>query len=133
MKTKKILNKGITLISVVVTIAILTILTGIVVTNVYTGSDYKKYAFMCEDVELLEDKILLYYNRYGELPIKDEVSNIPAQINNGHTFYEINVSKLNNLTLNYGSKSDIFIIDSETFEVYYKDGIQYNGKIYYTD
>lgn len=65
-------NKGITISSLIITIIIILILTTIVVTNTYTGSDYKKYKLMCTDVELLEDKILIFYNKYGELPLIDQ-------------------------------------------------------------
>ena len=128
-------NKGITLITVVVTIVIILILTSVIITNTYTGDDYKRYKLMCADIDLLEDKILLYYNQYQELPtIGEAISDIPEEIhnNNGHTFYEIDVKKLNNVTLNYGDDEDIYIIDTTTFEVYFKNGIEYDGEMHYT-
>ena len=89
---------------------------------------------MCSDIEMLEDKVLYFYREYGELPVvENEVTSIPSAISNGHTFYEINMNKLRGITLNFGDTGDVYIVDSETFEVYYKNGIEYDGKIYYTD
>ena len=126
-------NKGITIITLIITIIIMLILTTVTITSTYTGNDYKRYKLMCADVELLEDKILYFYREYGELPIGEEVTNIPADIVNGHTFYEVNTNKLSNITLNFGDEEDIYIIDAETFEVYYLNGIEYQDVIYYTN
>lgn len=126
-------NKGITIITLVITIIVILILTTVTITSTYIGIDYKRYKSMCSDVELLEDKILYFYREYGELPLGNEVTNVPTEIENGHTFYEININKLKNITLNYGDAEDIYIVDSETFEVYYLNGIEYEDVIYYTD
>lgn len=129
-------NKGITIVSLIVTIVVMLILTSIIVTDTYTGSDYKKYKLMCADVELLEDKVIVYYNQYVEIPTTGEKieTGLPEVIANiGHDFYKLDINKLSNITLNYGDEEDIFIIDSATFEVYYLNGIEYDGNIYYTD
>ena len=126
-------NKGITIITLVITIIVILILTTVTITSTYIGIEYKRYKSMCSYVELLEDKILYFYREYGELPIENEVTNVPTEIENGHTFYEVNINKLKNITLNYGDAEDIYIVDSETFEVYYLNGIEYEDVIYYTD
>ena len=126
-------KKGITLIALVVTLVLMTILTTVTITSTNVGTDFRRYSLMCSDIELLEDKVLYFYRQYGELPIGNEVTSIPSEISNGHTFYEINMNKLSGITLNFGETEDIYIIDSETFEVYYENGIEYEGKIYYTD
>lgn len=126
-------KKGITLIILVVTIVILGILATVTITSTNQGTDFRRYSLMCSDIELLEDKILYFYREYGELPIGNQVTNIPSAISNGHDFYEINMNKLSVITLNLGTTGDGYIVDSETFEVYYKSGIEYDGKIYYTD
>lgn len=136
-------NKGITLVSLVVTIVVILILTTIIVKNTYTGSDYKKYKLMCADVKMLEDKILIYYNKFAKIPTIAEngqvqTSNMPEGLASildtaNHEYWKIDVSKLSGITLNYGDAEDVFIIDTTTFEVYYLNGIEYDGKIYYTD
>ena len=80
-------NKGITISSLIITIVIILILTSVVVTSTNTGSDYKKYKLMRSDVELLEDKILIFYNKYGELPLIDQngqvhINNMPETLAN---------------------------------------------------
>lgn len=131
-KIKVISQKGITMVSLIVTIVVLLILSTIIITDTYTGADYKRYKLMCADIELLEDKVLIYYDKYGEIP-KRELTSAPEGIENGHEFYKLDTTKLNNLTLNYSADDDIFIIDATTFEVYYQNGIEYNGATYYTD
>ena len=126
-------KKGITLITLVVTLVIMAILTTVTITSTNTGTDFRRYSLMCSDIELLEDKVLYFYREYGELPIGNQVTSVPSAISNGHDFYEINMNKLSGITLNFGDTGDVYIVDSETFEVYYKNGIEYDGKIYYTD
>lgn len=126
-------EKGITIISLVVTIIIILILTSVTVSNVKINTEFKRYSLMLSDIEQIEDKVLFFYKQYGELPVGNEITNVPTEIDNGHVFYEVNVNKLNGITLNLGSKEDIYIIDSETFEVYYQNGVQYKNVIYYTD
>lgn len=124
-------QKGITIISLIVTVIVLLILATIIVTDTDTGAEYKKYKLMCADVELLEDKILIYYNEYGKLPVTGNVIDVSEIIESEHEFKQIDVSKLKNITLNYEANS--FIIDTISFEIYYKDGINYENKIYYTN
>lgn len=129
-------EKGITLVSLVITIIVILILTVGVTTSINTSKqvEYKNYKKMCADVELLEDKVLLYYNTYEELPVKEtEVTDIPDELNSEHKYYEIDTSKLKNITLNFGSDTDIYIVDSETYQVYYLEGIQYDDVTYYTN
>lgn len=126
-------DKGITIITLVVTIVVMLILASVTITSTNVGTSFRRYNLMCSDIELLEDKILYFYREYGELPIGNEVSSVPQEINNEHIFYEINMNLLGNITLNYGEAEDVYIVDSETFEVYFLNGINYDGEIYYTD
>ena len=129
MKNK---NRGITLISLVAAIVIALILGTVVVTNVYTGSDYKKYKLMCADIDALEEGILIYYNKYRDLPKLEQVTqNLPPDIDLDHLYYKIDVGKLSGITLNFSKNN--FIVDSTTFEVYFLDGLEYNGVTYYTN
>lgn len=135
MNLEKKNNKGITLTSLVVTIIIILILTTTIVTSSSAGGAYKKYKLMCADVQILEDKILVYYNKYGKLPTTgDAISeNLPDVTNEMHNYYRIDVSKLGEVTLNYGKSEDVFIVDSMTMEVFYLNGVVYNGETYYTN
>lgn len=131
-------NKGITLTSLIVTIIIILILTTIIVKDTNTGKDYKMYKLMCADVEMLEDKILIYYNKYGDIPTVDLSQEDEEKIEenldkNPEDMKRVDTSKLSGITLNYGDTEDVFVIDTATFEVYYLNGIEYEAEIYYTD
>lgn len=136
----KKLNRGISLTTLIITIVIILILTSVVVTNTYTGSDYKKYKNMCSDVKLLEDKILIYYNKYGKIPTLELTDEELASISEGLTaivdktkLEKVDTSKLSGITLTYGDEEDVFLINKDTFEVYYLNGIEYEGTTYYTE
>lgn len=56
-------ERGITLVVLMLTIIIMAILVGAVVTNIDTGADIRNYQYMRADIELLESKIMTYYNK----------------------------------------------------------------------
>ena len=61
-------ERGITLIMLILTIIIMALLLGIVVSNIDIGGDIRNYNYMKADIELLETKIMTYYNKNGSLP-----------------------------------------------------------------
>ena len=129
---------GITLVSLVITIVILLILSTTMIISVNTGQEYKEYKKMCADIEILRDRIAIYYNKYVDIPtVGDSIapSNFPETIETGN-FYEIDLSKLPSLTLNFGTKedsNDMYIINMNSFNVYYLKGLEYNGNICYRE
>jgi len=123
-------NKGITLVPLIITIVILLILSGAAITSINESNDVGPYNNMVADLTLLEDKILVYYNKYGEIP-KVEGDN---QTING--YYNIDLTKLQNVTLNYGTQdegdeTDIYLVN-DNLEVYYLKGIEVSGKTHHT-
>lgn len=66
------MNKGFTLIELLVVIAVISILSGVVLANLWTarnkGSDTKRMA----DVDQLAVSARLYYERYGSFPAYDQ-------------------------------------------------------------
>lgn len=90
-------NRGITLVALVITIILLLILTGTIIYNVDLSNSKLYYDKMVADINLLNDKILVYYNKYNEIPKTDRSIKI-----NEVTYWEIDLSKLDNITLNYG-------------------------------
>lgn len=137
---KKSINskKGITLISLVLTIIILLILATTVINGIISSNETSVYNTMLADITLLEDKILVYYNKYGEIPTTSREIFIDAIV-----YKEIDLSKLDNLTLNYGKEygneealeqdvSDVYIINNN-MEVYYLKGIEKSGIVYHED
>lgn len=141
---RKILKnqKGVTLISLMLVIILMTVLLGIAVANIDIGQDIRNYNFMCADIELLEAKIMTYYNNNGTLPITGEVIVNPelhnqASSRDNENYYKIDVKNLlYNVTLNYGgglTNDDIYIINEQSHEVYYLKGATYEGILYHTN
>ena len=129
-------NKGITLVSLVVTVIILLILSGTVIYNINLSDNVGEYNNMVSDIELLKNKILIYYNNNYEIPKVDNKSIVI----DGKEYYEIDLKKLGNITLNYGSKygneenltttSDVYVV-SDTLDVYYVKGVKKSGEIFH--
>lgn len=136
-------NKGITMIALVVTIIIMAILLTVVNYGSEKGLEMKELNNMYADILILEEKISLYYLNKGELPLKDSTKTInvndtikASNPNNNSEFYEIDISKLNNVSLNNmkdsRNSSDRYLINKQSHTVYYQKGVRLDGKVYYT-
>ena len=108
-----------------------------------------QYYRMCSDIELLDEKIALYYLQHESeknestfgLPIFEEQAsqelatvattkgNVNYNPNNIGELYKIDLSKLENLSLN---NTTDFYIDRQSHTIYYANGIEMNGEVYYT-
>ena len=124
-------NNGITIVALVTTVIIMLILLGVTISGINISNDSVSYNNMVADINLLEEKLLSYYNKYKEIPKTDITENI-----DGITYYEIDLSKLNNLTLNYGIKysgniKDIYLVN-DNLEVYYLKGVEKSQTVYHT-
>lgn len=121
-------SNGITIVSLIMVVIIVLILSTVSFYSINSSQNIGKYNKMIADITLLEDKILIYYNKNGELPIKEN----GYEDENG---VEIDLSKLENITLNYGIDesdiNDIYLVNSN-IQVYYKKGIEKAGTIYHT-
>ena len=154
-------QKGINLISLSVAVTVILILTSITLYNATENIKISKLKAMQADIENLSDKVSSYYSQYGELPVNKniEYTNINKIKNSGvistfidtGKFYVIDLSKIENLTLNYGEEyekikngetttseqinelTDIYIINETSHNVFYVAGINLNDKVYYTN
>ena len=118
------------MVALVTTIIIMLILLGVSINGINISNNAVPYNNMVADITLLEEKLLLYYNRYKEIPKTEMAKQI-----DGVQYYEIDLSKLENLTLNYGIKydgdeEDIYLVN-DNLKVYYLKGIQKSGTIYH--
>lgn len=128
-------NKGITITTLVVTVIIMLILSSTIIMKISDSKDVSKLNNLYADIKILEDKVLEYYNDYGTLPIKGEPKAPLLSMENGNKYYEIDLNKLENITLNYGhgnDEKDIYVVSGDTLDVYYYKGVAYEGKKYYT-
>ena len=135
-------EKGITMVILVITVIILVLITGTLLANSSDSLQLSRLTKLQNDIKALEDRVAAYYVQYEELPINDTSytqSSLRNTINDlssndGNTYYAIDLSKLDNLTLNYGKSlsPDIYIINEETHNIYYLKGVTYKGDTYYT-
>lgn len=134
-------EKGITMLTLVITIMVLVIITGTLATNAYNSVELSKLTRLENDIKMLEDRVAVYYVKNDTLPITEAEPYKKASLslrindlseNDGEDYYVIDLSKLDNLTLNYGRNSTEYIINEESHVIYHLSGITYNGKIYHT-
>jgi type II secretory pathway pseudopilin PulG len=156
-------SKGVTLLVLTITIIVLLIITSITIGNFQNQLGKKNLNNLYSDIEAINTKISEYYLKNNSLPIYEENAymNNSSQlkllfktnggkgtlinVNDENSYYVINLSKLENLTLNYGREydkwdnnstyekyQDLYIINEVTHQVYYPNGVKYNGKSYFT-
>lgn len=121
---------GITLLIIIVLFIVLIVL-------INSGIELSRLNSMYKDVDVLEEKIALYYINNGHIPVNERIKfESSINPNDNEIFYEIDLRELDSLYLNYGQKirneNDFYIINDESHTIYYYDGIKYKGKIYYT-
>ena len=154
-------NKGITMISLVITIIVLIIVTSITIYNGTAQLGIKRVNSLYADIDSISTKVAEYYLKNETLPVYDNLyvnnkqeleelfkkngatTNI-TNVNDGDEYYVINLTKLDNLTLNYGddykdwtntSTSDdlqnIYIINSVTHQIYFPHGVRSGDEYFF--
>lgn len=155
-------EKGVTLIVLTITIIVLLIITGITISNSKSQLAIKKIENLYADLDAISTKVTSYYLKNNSLPVftttylssSNELGTMLTE--NGGTrsvinsnddgpYYVLDLSKLDNLTLNYGEQyriwsdtstsqeyQDLYIINGVTHQIYYPKGITYNGETYFT-
>lgn len=108
-----------------------------IVISINLGVNLSKLNYMYEDIDVLEDKIAIYYLNNGSIPISDEVQfEHSINPNDNEVFYKIDITKLDNIYLNYGggndAENDFYIINEQSHTIYYYAGVKYKGEIYFT-
>ena len=146
-------QKGINLISLTITVLVILILTNIVIYNVRGNLKTQNIKSLQADISNLREKISTYYSQYGGIPTNKEYTNtgkidvISPAVDTGK-FYVIDLSVLDNLTLNYGrdyekikngevtdvnTLSDLYIINEDSHNIFYVEGITLDNQTFYTD
>ncbi|HCC04047.1 MAG TPA: hypothetical protein DEP51_04230 [Clostridiales bacterium] len=154
-------NKGITMISLVITIIVLLILTSITIYNGLAQLGIKRVNNLYADIDSISTKVAEYYLKNETIPIyndpyvnnKDELKAIFTangasdtekliNVNDEGAYYVIDLSKLDNLTLNYGDdyktwnssepkSQNVYIINTVTHQIYFPHGVRSGDEYYF--
>lgn len=152
-------QKGINLITLSITVIIMLIIVNVILYYVQSNLKVEKLKNMQTDIENLRDKISDYYIQYGKIPASIPYTNIEHIRNAGviseavdrGNFYVIDLSAIDNLTLNYGEdyeriKSgeatstqqinalvDLYIINETSHNIFFVKGVILDEETFYTD
>lgn len=134
-------QRGVTVTALVAAVIVIAIIIGSISYNSVSSLKMKLYYNMCADIEILDEKIAIYYLQNKELPIKSSdtknineliegysSTNVNYNPNNSGTLYKIDLSKLDNLSLNYTD----YYIDGQSHTIYFFSGINVDEELYYT-
>lgn len=154
-------EKGVSLVSLAVAVMVLMILTGIILYNAKSNIKISKVKAMEADVENLTDKVASYYAQYGMIPANTSIeytnlmelrnAKIISSATDTGKFYVIDLSAMENITLNYGQDyekirngsattpeqinqlRDLYIINETSHNIFYVAGITMDNYTYYTN
>lgn len=154
MKNKFANSKGITLVSLSITVVIIILISNMLLYNLMDNIRVGNLKNMQNDISNLREKISSYYAQNGEIPAKNQYTNLSnltsiiGVLDTGD-FYVIDLKALENLTLNYGRDyekiqqgwsqtqinglTDLYIINETTHNIFYVKGVRVDDEIFYTD
>ena len=119
-------EKGITIVALILTVILVIILTTVSAYTIKSSNNVAPYNKMIADITLLEEKLLIYYNKYNTVPI---VANTAETIDNVE-YNKIDLGQLGDMTLNLGfdkEEGDYYLVSSN-LKVYYKNGTEKSGE-----
>ncbi len=126
-------EKGITLTVLATTVAIMIVLLATIVLNINHIRKNEMVDKLYYDLEILKNKINIYYWKYGQLPVKSLYNfSIPdgyRNPNDDNNYYEIDLNALGNLTLQ--TDEFTFVINEATHTIYIAEGFEINGETHY--
>lgn len=132
-------NKGITMITLIVTILLMLIIAGVTINQSVKNIEARKIDSLYADLELLEDKVNTYYLNNGSLPIKEEFKGSDnfksvRNVNDNNVYYVIDISKLEGVSLSMKldfTGDDVYIMNEQSHTVYFPKGLTIDGETYY--
>lgn len=144
-------SKGVTIISLIITIMVMLIIAGITVNTSLDRFEINNLKKMISDIEFLNRKVLNYYAKNNSIPVVKDNDNNPIRynytilefeknINDNENYYIIDLEDMNDIALNYGREGfqningsdDVYIINEETHSIYYVKGIEKDGHFYHS-
>lgn len=140
-------EKGITLITLVMTMIILTVLTITITASLDSTTEMKEYEEVKSDILTLSEEVKLYYLKNGKLPVTDKtgydvttkgstyyIPTADRNPNDSGSYYAINLGLLKT-QLNRGDnpkEKDVYIVNEKSLTVYYLAGIKLKDTVHYT-
>lgn len=134
-------QKGVTLTVLAATVVIMAIIVGSISYSSVSGARMRSYYNMCADIEVLDEKIALYYIENNEIPVLEDdtelveslinsysETNVNYNPNNSGVLHKIDLSKLYNLSLN----NTEYYIDETSHTIYSSRGVEIQEEVYYT-
>ncbi len=123
----------------IIVLAILFLILFIIISQAISTSKLNRLSNMYKDIEILEDRISMYYLDNGFIPIKNDKINFKENSinpNDNDNYYEIDLEKLENLNIYYGRRNlgekDFYIINEQSHTIYYYEGVKNNNEKIYT-
>lgn len=155
------MRSGITMLTLIVTIMLMIIITGMISVRSHTSLQLSNLTRLQNDIEALNDRVAVYCvehngalpkmegdsykiskttlkSKFDELKKKLKAESDDLNKNDNDNYYTIDIDLLENLTLNYGegykssTSDDRYIINEKTHQIYYIQGIAYDGILYHT-
>ena len=134
-------QKGVTLVILVATVTVMAIILGTISYSSISTYKMNIYYSRRSDIELLDEKIALYYLKNNTIPVvsSDTINitdliegyneqNVNYNPNNSGTLYKIDLSLLDNLTLKYKN----YYIDDQSHTIYFESGVAVGDDMYHT-
>ncbi len=143
-------QRGITLTILVITVIMMALIFGAISYNSVSSYRLNAYYIMCADIELLDEKIALYYlenkdkesekENFGlpiilneSKPIQELITNYSTENvnynpNNSGTLYKIELGRLDNLSIQNAD----YYIDPQSHTIYAGTGRKIENETYYT-
>ena len=131
-------KKGVTLITVGIAIIIMLILLTTLVYRSTKNTQLQKLDNLYNDIQLLNEKVALYYYKHGALPVAGTYTgDLPPtetlNPNDNGVYYIIDITALENVTLsnNPNIEDNIYIINERSQTIYFPKGVTIDGEAYY--
>lgn len=136
------MKKGISLVSLMITVVIIVLLATTVTISATSSIDNSRKINFSNEISLIQEKVNNYYLSNNNLPILEKVNLDEAYLidfvndNDGvKELYKIDFTKLSKLERIYGNeenKLDFYAIDISTNKVYYVAGVRIKNIRYYS-
>ena len=129
-------NKGITLTVLAITVIVMLLLVSVITVSAIKNYKIMRLRNMYADLQVLTEKVGVYFLEKKTIPMKEKVERpeflkeeMERNINDNEVYYVLDISKLENLSLN--NAKDTYIINEMSHEIYSVKGAKLDGNEYH--